>query len=73
MMIFITTRVAVDKNHEENYSELQEKRINEAKEKLRKILWHKYHKQIRWHIGEWLQDRSQPWVLVCDIDADIDV
>ena len=71
-MIFISTQIAVDIK-EENYLKLQEERIKQAKDKLHKVIWHKYHKNIEWDKSEWLRSRSDPHVLVYDMSARIDV
>lgn len=61
---------AVDQK--EDTPELREERIKLVKETMRKVIWHKYHKNISWEIGEWMNHR-QPGVLVCEVSAKIEV
>ena len=62
---------AVDQK--EDTSELREKRIELVKTTMKKIIWYKYHKGIKWDIGEWQNDCQAPLVKVCDIIAKIEV
>ena len=70
-MIIIQNHAYIDQK--EDTPELRLERITKVKAEIRKVVWQKYHKDIKWDIREYKSLAQTPLVLCCIVDAKIDI